>query len=512
MALLRYASGPGRLALLATVLGSGIAFIDGTVVAIALPHHRPRPRRGRRRAAVDRQRLHAHARLVHPPRRVARRPVRASPGLRRRRGVVRRRVAAVRPRAELRHARRRAGPAGHRRRAPHAGSLAIIQSVVPPRRPHARDRRLVRARGARRRGRAVPRRLARRCVVAGAGSSSSTCRSRRSSCSSRCGTCPRPRDADAAAPPDVAGTMLGALGLAGPPTGSRPGPRAAARPRGRRRARRRPGARWSRSSWSSARRSTRSCRCTCSAPRAVPRDQRRDVPRLRRAGRRVLLGRRPLQVVAGFGPLAAGLALLPVTSSCCCSRRAAGPRRPDRPADPDDGRSDRVRRRAAPARRRRRRHDLLGRRLPRRGAPRPRALPPGRAAHDDGARARRGSGTPASRAASTTRSRGPPRSWPSRSCRWSRGSGTRWSTRVTLAPAHRIAMLVCVGLMIGGAVLSALFVPSTFAAVRASASDAPGRSSPSPARTSRPRDRRRPVTRAVGRHAPSRAVPEDPIA
>lgn len=52
------------------------------------------------------------------------------------------------------------------------------------------------------------------------------------------------------------------------------------------------------------------------------------------------------------------------------------------------------------------------------------------------------------------------------------GVGDSFVDPVTLAPAHRIAMLVCVGLMIGGAVLSALFVPSSFAAVRASASGA----------------------------------------
>jgi len=73
------------------------------------------------------------------------------------------------------------------------------------------------------------------------------------------------------------------------------------------------------------------------------------------------------------------------------------------------------------------------------------------------------------------------------------GVGSSLVDPLTLAPAHRIAMMVCVGLMIGGAVLSALFVPSSFAAVRASASGA-GAAPGAPSAT------------------PTAAVPEDPTA
>ena len=50
---------------------------------------RPRPARRLRRPAVDRDRIHPHARFLHPARRLARRPVRPSASLRHRCGVVR---------------------------------------------------------------------------------------------------------------------------------------------------------------------------------------------------------------------------------------------------------------------------------------------------------------------------------------------------------------------------------------------------------------------------------------
>ncbi|MDQ7909314.1 hypothetical protein RB614_32815 [Phytohabitans sp. ZYX-F-186] len=53
--MVRYAEAAGRWVPLATVLGSGLTFLDATVVNIALPPHRRRlrgPLRGRRPAAA----------------------------------------------------------------------------------------------------------------------------------------------------------------------------------------------------------------------------------------------------------------------------------------------------------------------------------------------------------------------------------------------------------------------------------------------------------------------------
>ena len=71
--------------------------------------HRGRPRRRGRRAAVGAIRVSVGAGLADPPRRCARRPVWPAPGLRDRHCLVRRRLAAVRRRAEHRGARRGRG-------------------------------------------------------------------------------------------------------------------------------------------------------------------------------------------------------------------------------------------------------------------------------------------------------------------------------------------------------------------------------------------------------------------
>ena len=76
---LRMGTPAGRWVLLTTVLGSGIVMIDGTVVNVALERIGHRARRGLRRPAVDRERLHADAGLADPARRLAGR----SPGRRR---------------------------------------------------------------------------------------------------------------------------------------------------------------------------------------------------------------------------------------------------------------------------------------------------------------------------------------------------------------------------------------------------------------------------------------------
>ena len=57
--------------LAATILGSGMAFLDGTVVNIALPHIGAEFGAGRG-SAVDHQRLPAHARRPDPGGRLAR--------------------------------------------------------------------------------------------------------------------------------------------------------------------------------------------------------------------------------------------------------------------------------------------------------------------------------------------------------------------------------------------------------------------------------------------------------
>ena len=94
-----FESGAGRWLLAVAVAGSGMAFLDGTVVNVALPDIGARPRRQHQRAAVDPQRLPADARLADPARRLARRPLRAPARLRPRRRPLHRRLAALRGRA-----------------------------------------------------------------------------------------------------------------------------------------------------------------------------------------------------------------------------------------------------------------------------------------------------------------------------------------------------------------------------------------------------------------------------
>ncbi len=120
-------SGPGRWILLATVLGSGMALLDSTVVNVALP-------------ALARD-LHADiaglqwtvnaytltlAGFILLGGSLGDRF--AAAGVPHRRGVVRRRVGAVRAGPEHRDADRVAGLPRRRRGAAHPGSLAIIQA------------------------------------------------------------------------------------------------------------------------------------------------------------------------------------------------------------------------------------------------------------------------------------------------------------------------------------------------------------------------------------------------
>ncbi len=117
-------------------------------------HHRPRPRRDPGPAAVDHQRLPALPGLPDPVRRMARRPVRAAPGVRVRDHRVRGRLAPVWPRSHPGGADRRADPAGARRRGPHSRQPGHDAGGVPAGRPSQGDRHLVRPR--RHRGRRRP--------------------------------------------------------------------------------------------------------------------------------------------------------------------------------------------------------------------------------------------------------------------------------------------------------------------------------------------------------------------
>ncbi len=118
------------------------------------------PRRRRRRAAVDAERVPADARGADPDRRLARRPLRAPAPVHDRRDLVRRRLRPLRARSEHRGARHRPGLPGDRRGAADAGQPRDHRIRLPSRGPGAGDRRLVGARRDRRRDRAARRRLA----------------------------------------------------------------------------------------------------------------------------------------------------------------------------------------------------------------------------------------------------------------------------------------------------------------------------------------------------------------
>ena len=135
----RLAEPSGRWVLLATVLGSGMAMLDGTVVNIALPTIGKEPGRLARRPAVDGHRLYPHAGRADPARRVARGPSRPSPGLPDRVWSGSRsppRCAGCAPDIGVLIAARALQGVGGALLAP--GSLAIIQATfVPEDRPRA---------------------------------------------------------------------------------------------------------------------------------------------------------------------------------------------------------------------------------------------------------------------------------------------------------------------------------------------------------------------------------------
>ena len=145
---LRYASARGRKVLLATVLGvgDGVPGRDGGQRRPA--EHRRGPRRRSLGAPVDGQRLRADARRPAPDRRVARGPPRPPADLLGRRGLVRRRVAALRDRADDRDADRRPRDPGGRRGAAHPRQPRAARGELPqgrPRRPRSGPGRASRA-------------------------------------------------------------------------------------------------------------------------------------------------------------------------------------------------------------------------------------------------------------------------------------------------------------------------------------------------------------------------------
>ena len=127
----------GRAVIAAATLGSGMTLLDGTVVNVALRTIGEDLDADLAAAAVDQQRLPALADLADPARRLARRPLRPAPDLRDRHRVVRRGLAAVRPRADPRGADRRPDPAGSRRRPAHARQPGDHPGGLRPRRPGA---------------------------------------------------------------------------------------------------------------------------------------------------------------------------------------------------------------------------------------------------------------------------------------------------------------------------------------------------------------------------------------
>ena len=149
--------------LAATILGSSLAYIDGSVVNVALPAIGARPRRRRRRPVLADQRLPAAARSAAAARRRRRRPLGQTARVPRRHGAVHPRLARLRPGAQLRPAARGARRPRARRRFPDAGEPRPDRRRVQRRGSRPRRRHLGSGRGDHVRARAARRRLAGRC-------------------------------------------------------------------------------------------------------------------------------------------------------------------------------------------------------------------------------------------------------------------------------------------------------------------------------------------------------------
>jgi hypothetical protein len=118
---LSYRSAQGRWVVAAMILGSSVAGIDSTVVAVALPAIGRNLQRQLPGPAVDRHEPHADPGLADSARRLAQRPLGAAAGVPRRAELVHLGVGAVCGRARHRLAHRRAGRAGYRGRADDTG-------------------------------------------------------------------------------------------------------------------------------------------------------------------------------------------------------------------------------------------------------------------------------------------------------------------------------------------------------------------------------------------------------
>ena len=123
------APGHRPLILAATILASAMAFIDGTIVSIALPAIQGQLRRRVRRAPMGGQRLHADAWQPDPDRRRAGRPARPPQHLPRRYRRLHDRLARLRRGAEYRRADCCARRAGRRRGA--ARAAEVLPSYPP---------------------------------------------------------------------------------------------------------------------------------------------------------------------------------------------------------------------------------------------------------------------------------------------------------------------------------------------------------------------------------------------
>ena len=128
----RPTAGQGRWVLAATILGSSLAFIDSTVVNVALPGLAVCARRDVGRRAMGRRIVRAHAGGAAPDRRIAGRSARPPQGLCRRRVPLRRRLGVVRPFPRRLASSSRLAPC--RASAPRCsfpGSLSLISASFP---------------------------------------------------------------------------------------------------------------------------------------------------------------------------------------------------------------------------------------------------------------------------------------------------------------------------------------------------------------------------------------------
>ena len=149
--------------LAATILGSSLAFIDGSVVNVGLPAiERDLASSGASGASIGwlDQRLPAAARRAAPARRRRRRSLRPKEDVARRHGALQRRLARLRARAGFRLAARRARRAGDRRCPADAGEPGSPRRRVQRRSARPCGRHLGRGRRRLRRARPARRRLA----------------------------------------------------------------------------------------------------------------------------------------------------------------------------------------------------------------------------------------------------------------------------------------------------------------------------------------------------------------